>query len=134
MATVSKFDVLVTFGAAARSTAGAATGNFISGSIVDLQNYVNPGGRQIKGLLNLGVVTSTGHLAVKFQDSTTTAEAGFADITGAAFTLTGDNGNLTGSEAIHFRTNRRYVRALAALADTGNFTFATMVVAEAKRV
>ncbi len=133
MATMTKFDVLLTIGPNSSGTAAAAT-TTMSGSAVDLQNYVNPGGRQIKGVMNLGVVTGTGTLAVRFQDSTTTAEAGFADITGAAFTNTGNSGSLTGSETIHFRTSRRYVRALAGIANTGSFVFSTAVVAEAKRV
>ena len=133
MATMTKFDVLVSIGANSSGTAAAAT-TTMSGSAVDLQNYVNPGGRQLKGMMNLGVVTATGTLAIRFQDSTTTAEVGFADIAGAAFTNTGNSGSLTGSEAIHFRTNRRYVRAMAGIANTGSFVFAAAVLAEAKRV
>ena len=133
MATIAKFDVLTTLGATRRTTAADGPETF-SGAAVDLAPYVNPGGRQLKALLNIGAITSTGHLNVKLQANSTTAEAGFADITGATFTETADSASLTGSEAIHFRTNARYVRAIATVQHTGNFDFGVYVVAERKLV
>jgi len=96
---------------------------------VDLLGYINPGGRALKGLLSVGAVTSTGHLAVRFQESSTSGESGFADISGAAFTATGDTAT-TGSEEIVFRASKRYVRAIGAASDTANIDYAVYVLAE----
>jgi hypothetical protein len=131
VATIAKFNVLTTFGATRRTTAADGPETF-SGAAVDLAPYVNPGGRQLKALLNVGAVTSTGHLNVKMQESSTSAEAGFADIASATFTETGGNASTIGSQEIHFRTNNRYVRALATIQHTGNIDFGVYVVAERK--
>ena len=133
MATLSKFDVLTTLGPATRTSASAAATTY-SGAAVDLSAYINPGGRQMKAVLSLGTITSTGTLNVKIQESTTSAEAGFSDISGAAFTATADSGSLTGSETIHFRTNNRYVRALQVITNTGNVDNSVYIVAERKLV
>ena len=136
MATLAKFDVLPTVGAQ-RFTSAADAIFTASGATVDLANYVNPGGRQLKALLSIGAVTSTGHLNVKIQESSTSAEAGFSDISGATFTETGDSASLSSGAAnqvIHFRTNNRYVRAIATTQHTGNYDFAVYVVAERKVV
>jgi hypothetical protein len=133
MATLAKFNVLTSLGPATRTSASAAATTY-SGAAVDLQAYVNPGGRQLKALLSIGSITSTGTLNVKIQESSTSAEAGFSDISGAAFTATADSASLTGSEAIHFRTNNRYVRALAVITNTGNNDFGVYVVGERKLV
>lgn len=133
MATLSKFDVLTTLGPATRTSATAAATTY-SGAAVDLSAYINPGGRQMKAVLSLGTITSTGTLNVKIQESTTSAEAGFSDISGAAFTATADSGSLTGSETIHFRTNNQYVRALQVITNTGNVDNSVYIVAEKKLV
>ena len=133
MATLSKFDVLTSLGPATRTSASAAATTY-SGANVDLAAYINPGGRQMKAIMSLGTITSTGTLNVKIQESTTSAEAGFSDISGAAFTATADSGSLTGSETIHFRTNNRYVRALQVITNTGNVDNSVYIVAERKLV
>lgn len=134
MGTLSKFNVLTSLVPANRTSASAAATTY-SGAGIDLQTYVNPGGRRMKALLSLGNITSTGTLNVKIQESSTSAEAGYSDISGATFTATADSGSLTGgSQAIHFRTNNRYVRALGVITNTGNVDFAVYVVAESKLV
>ena len=129
MAAVANFDVLVTLAAARRTVSDTTSANS-SGATIDLLDYINPGRRQLKAVLDLGAVTSTGTLAVKIQESNTSAEAGFTDISGATFTTITSAATVGSSETIHFRTNQRYVRALATLADTGNFDFGTYIVAE----
>ncbi len=133
MGAQAQWDVLVSLGAARRTTAAAGPETF-SGAVVDLRAYVNPGGREVEGILNVGAITSTGTLNVKFQGADSTAEGSFADISGASFTATGNSGSLTGSEVIHFRTNQRYLRAIAAIANTGNFDFMVGVKAQARLV
>ena len=133
MATLSKFDVLTSLGADNRETASASAWTY-SGAAVDLAAYVNPGGRQLKAVLNVGAITSTGTLNCKIQESTTSAEAGFSDISGATFAATASSASLTGSEAIHFRTNNRYVRALAVITNTANVDCGVYIVAEKKLV
>jgi hypothetical protein len=130
VATLAKFNVIPTLHAANRTSASAAATTY-SGANVDLQAYTNPGGRQLKALLDMGPITSTGTFNVKMQSSTTSAEAGFADIAGATFTATGDSASFSNArEEIHFRTNNRYVRAIAAITNTGNAEFGVYVVAE----
>jgi hypothetical protein len=136
MATLAKFNVLPTLQALVRTSAAAGATTY-SGATVDLQAYVNPGGRQLKAFLNVGETTSTGTLNVTIQESSTSAEAGFANITGAAFTATGDSASLSSgvaAETIHFRTNNRYVRALGVITNTGNFDMGVYIVAERKLV
>ena len=136
MATIAKFDVIPSLGASNRTSASAAATTY-SGANVDLQAYVNPGGRQLKALLQIGNITSTGTLNVKMQQSSTSAEAGFADITNATFTATADSANLSSgvaAEAIHFRASQRYVRAIGVITNTGNVDMGVYVVAERRLV
>ena len=134
MAALSKFDVLTTLGPETRTAAAAAVTTY-SGAAVDLSTYINPGGRQLKAILSVGSITSTGTLNVRIQESTTTAEAGFANLTtAAAFVATASSASLTGSETLHFRTNNRYVRAMAELSNTGQNQFSVYIVAERKLV
>jgi hypothetical protein len=132
MGNAAKWDVITALDPRNRGVANATTANS-SGATIDLQGYVHPGGRQLRAFLHLGVVTSTGNLSVKMQDSSTTAEAGFADITGAVFPSTGDNASTTGSSSILFRTNNRYVRALGQAANTAQLTYGVVVMAEKRR-
>lgn len=126
MATQQNFDVLTLLGAVARTTSA-------SGSAVDLQGYVNPGGRNMKAYLDIGAITTAGDFALKLQDSDTTTAADFTDISGASFTaLTASNTTAT-NEAIHFRTAKRYVRAVSTVGNGTGHTFGVFVLAE-KRV
>ncbi len=132
MGTASKWALKMSLGAANRGVANATSANS-SGAAVDLTDYTAPGGRQIKGILNVGTVTSTGYLAVKVQESSTSAEAGFADISGAAFTTTA-NAAKTGSEEIHFKATKRYIRALGTASDTAQVNYSVGFLVEKRLV
>jgi hypothetical protein len=133
MANMSKFNVLPSLQALNRTAAAAAITTY-SGATVDLQPYTAPGGRQLKAVLNVGLTTSTGTLNVRLQESSTTAEAGFANLTNTSvFTTTASSASLSSGvakEEILFRTNNRYVRAVAELSNTGNADFGVYIVAE----
>jgi len=90
-------------------TAGAAE--------VDLQKYfVNPGKREMKAVVT-GVFTTTdsGTFDYKLQESNTTVDSDFSDISGATATQVGD-GSTFAAEAIHFFTAKRYVRGVRTIA------------------
>lgn len=107
MATASNLKVLDLLAAKQRSASA-------TGGDVDLKGYINPGGRQMKAYISVGAATGTGEtLAVKIQEADDTSS--YTDITGAAFTSVGTNAT---TEEIHFRTNKRYVRAIATLGGT----------------
>ncbi|HEY1409581.1 MAG TPA: hypothetical protein VF434_11595, partial [Promineifilum sp.] len=80
MSTQQNFDIKTLLGAAARTTS-------TNGSAVDLQGYVNPGGRAMKAYIDLGVVTTAGPLTAIIQHSDTTTAADFTDVSGGAFTV-----------------------------------------------
>jgi len=119
MATQSNFAVLELFPALARTATANGTG-------VDLQDYVNVGGRQMKAYLNVGAKSGTSPtLTVKMQDSTDNST--FTDISGATFT----QATTTTTEEIHFQTTNRYVRAVATIGGSSpSFTFSTILLAE----
>lgn len=90
-----------------------------NGSAVDLQATIHPGGRQIKAYLNLSSLAgTTPSVTGKIQDSDTTTSADFTDVSGASFTAVTSTAG--GTEAIHFVTNKRYIRAVLTL--TANTT------------
>lgn len=109
-------------------TPAARTAN-ANGTGVDLQGYTQPGGRQLKAILTNGTTSgTTPTLDVKLQDSDDNTT--FTDITGATFAQK----TAAGNEEIHFRTNKRYVRAVATIGGTSpSFTFAVLLLAQ-KRV
>lgn len=118
MTTLSQVGYLVTFTPAARTATANGTG-------VDLTGYINSGGRALKAILDNGTTSgTTPTLDVKIQDSDDNSV--FADITGATFTQL----TAAGNQEIHFRTNKRYVRAVATIAGTTpSFTFDVVVLA-----
>lgn len=96
-----------------------------NGTGVDLQGYINPGGREMGAYLNCGAISSGTSLDVKIQESDALG-SGYSDITGATFTqLTTSVGN----EAIHFKTNKRYVRAVGTLVGT-HYEYGVILLAE----
>ena len=126
MSTQQNFDVKTLLGAVARTTSA-------DGAAVDLQGYVNPGGRAMKAYLDVGAVGTAGNLAVKIQQSDTTTAADFADITGAAFAgLTSANTAAT-NQSIHFVATKRYVRAVATQEAAKGHSYGVYLLAE-KRV
>ncbi|TXH55825.1 MAG: hypothetical protein E6Q97_07990 [Desulfurellales bacterium] len=114
---------LFLFTPAARTATANGTG-------VDLQGYTNPGGRQMKAILTNGTTSGTSPtLDVKLQDSDDNST--FADITGATFAQK----TAAGNEEIQFRTNKRYVRAVATIGGTSpSFTFAVLLLVNKRAV
>ena len=119
-----QLDLKQLFNAAARTTT-------TTGSAVDLQGYINPGVVNMKAYLDVSTALgTTPSVAVKLQegDNTTT----FTDITGATFTTFT---TATTGEAIHFVTNKRYVRAVATYtSNTTSATFGCYLLAENRMV
>ncbi len=122
MATQRNMAIRILLAATARTTTA-------SGSAVDLQSYIHPGGREMKVLLDCGEAGGTSPtLNVKIQESDITTASGFSDISGAVFT---EITSTAGNEEIHFRTNKRYVRAVATLAGTSPaYTFGVYLLNE----
>lgn len=123
MATQAQLTLLELLSAKARTTTA-------TGSAVDLRGYINPGGRNMKAYLNCGEAAGTTiSIAVKLQDSDTTTAADFTDISGATFTTLTTTAAAT--EAIHFKTAKRYIRAVATHGtDMTSASYAVVVLAE----
>lgn len=102
------------------SKSGFDSSDTAAGTEVDLVKYfVNPGKREMKAILAaIPTGSDSGTFDYKLQESATTVDSDFTDITGAAFTQVGkDVDTATGSlEAIHFYTAKRYVRGYATIA------------------
>ena len=96
----------------------------VTGTSVDLQGTINPGGRNMKVFLDVqGVAGTTPSVTVKLQDSPNNTT--FTDIAGAAFAAITTNLAATGvGTFLHFITNNRYVRAVATF--TSNTTQAIL--------
>ena len=83
-----------------------------AGTEVDLaKHFVNPGKREMKAVLGAleSVASDSGSLAYKLQESNTTVDSDFSDISGAAFTTLQDS-DTNVLQQIHFFTKKRYVR------------------------
>ncbi len=126
MSSQQNLDIKTLLAAAARTTS-------VNGAAVDLQGYVNPGGRAMKAYIDLGAVTTAGPLTVKMQDSDTTTAADFTDVSGGAFTVIPLATTQPTQEAIHFVTTKRYVRAVAACTNGAGHSYGVYLLAE-KRV
>lgn len=119
MATMSNLVVKELFSAAARTSTANGTG-------VDLQGTLNPGNRNMKAYVNCGATSGTPTLDLKLQESDASG-SGYADITGAAFAQI----TAAGSAELHFKTNKRYVRAVATIGGgTPSLTFSCILLAE----
>jgi hypothetical protein len=127
MSTQSQFDVLTLLGAAARTT----TGNSAAG--IDLQGYINPGGRQMKAYLDVGAITTATVLTVAIYDGDDSTQASHAAISGATFTGLAVANTTATNQTIHFRTNKRYVSAVTTFTNGGGVSFGVYLLAE-KRV
>ena len=111
---------------------GFDSGDTLSGTEIDFQKYfVNPGKREMKAVLGAGITsTDSGTFNYKLQESLTTVDSDFSDISGATFTQVGDSDTLA-MEAIHFYTNKRYVRGIATI--VGGTWFVASAVFAVKR-
>lgn len=96
----------------------------VTGTSVDLQGTINPGGRNIKVFADIqGVAGTTPSVTIKIQDSPNNTT--FTDVTGAAFSAVTTNLAAAGTgQTLHFVTNNRYVRAVATF--TSNTTQAVI--------
>lgn len=123
MAKTRELAVVELFGAAARTATANGTG-------ADLRSYTNTQGHEHAAHLNVGAASgTTPTLDVKLQESDDNAT--FTDITGATFAQRAAAGN----ETIHFRTRKRYVRAVATIGGgTPSFTFAVVALATKRLV
>ena len=87
---------------------------------IDMGPYINVGKREVIGVWAPGrdsTVTTDISFANKFQESATTVDSDFADITGAAFTTLGEAFSLA-FESIEFVVTKRYLRSYATIAGT----------------
>lgn len=96
----------------AQQISGAGTAQ---GTGINLQDYANPGNKNIQAHLSVGAQSgTTPTLDVKIQESDSLG-SGYADISGAAFTQLGA---ATGEETIVFTTNKQYIRVSYTLGGT----------------
>lgn len=86
----------------------------LTGTSIDLQGTTNPGGRNMKVILDVqAVIGTTPSITVKIQDSPNNTT--FTDVTGAAFAAVTTNVAAGAPLTLHFVTNNRYVRAVATI-------------------
>ncbi len=112
---------------ALKLAAAAAETTSTNGTAVDLQGYINPGGRNMKAILNMIEMGGSTSITIKLQDNTTSITTGFTDITDAAFTACTTSGT---HEEIHFRTMKRYIRAVSTFAAASTAYYGVEVIAE----
>jgi hypothetical protein len=114
--------------------AGFDSGDTMTSGELDLQKYfVNPGKREMKATLAAGITTTdSGTFSYKLQESNTTVDSDFSDISGAAFTNTvdSDTGALS-VQQLHFFTSKRYVRGAGTI--VGGTWFVAAAVFAVKR-
>lgn len=102
----------------------------VDGTGVDLQGYINPGGREMKAILSANAISgTTPTLDIKLQESDSLG-TGYTDISGAAFTQVTTVDSL---QEIHFRTSKRYVRAERVTTGTSpTYDLACLLLVEAR--
>jgi hypothetical protein len=128
MASMTNFDVKIALPQVGIYSSANSAASAYSGAAIDLQPYVNAGGRAGKAFLDVSAITSTGTLVVTIEESSTTGVAGFAPIatfagfTGAQTTAT--------TQSTLFVAAKRYVRAKASITDTGNMALGVYAVLE----
>lgn len=88
---------------------------------VDLGPYINAGKHELVGVWAPGsrsAATDTdGTFDNKFQESATTVDSDFSDISGAAFTQVAADA-AAGFQLLKFSTNKRYIRSVVAIGGT----------------
>lgn len=104
-----------------------------NGAAVNLLNYINQGGRNMKATVHIGAATGTSPtLDIAIQENTTSGSSGWTLITNpttAAFTqiTTG-----TGVTSIHFVPTKQYVRAVFTLGGTPSYVMGFTFLGELK--
>ena len=110
----------------------ASVSTTAAGTEVDLaKHFVNPGKREMKAVLTAihnGVSSDSGTLDYKMQESNTTVDSDFSDISGATFTQLTDS-DVSSVEQIHFFTAKRYVRGYATITNVGIYFVAANLFA-----
>jgi hypothetical protein len=100
--------------------ASTVTSGTTTSTEIDMGPYINVGKREVIGVWAPGrdsSVTTDVSFANKFQESATTVDSDFADITGAAFTTLGEAFTLA-FESIEFMVTKRYLRSYITLSGT----------------
>ena len=107
---------------------GARVASTAAGTEVDLQKYfVNPGKREMKATVQPILTGSdTGTFAYKMQESNTTVDTDFSDISGATVAAMPDSDSPFDVSQIHFFTAKRYVRGYVTLSAGAYFVAATL--------
>lgn len=121
------------------SGAVAATG---SGTEVSLKYYyVSPGKREMKALMTAyadtaNVASDTFSIDVKIQESATTVDTDFVDITGAAFTQVVETATTGTLQQIHFQTLPAsvYLREYHTIAGSGSIHLTVAALATTREV
>lgn len=123
MSTQQQFDIKVLLGAVARTTS-------TNGSAVDLQGYINPGGRNMKAFLDIGAITTATVLTAAIYEGDVTTQASHTAISGATFTGLAVANTTATNQTIHFVTNKRYVSIVTTFTNGGGVTFGAYLLAE----
>lgn len=100
--------------------ASTVTSGTTTSTEIDMGPYINVGKRDVIGVWAPGrdsTVTTDVSFANKFQESATTVDSDFGDITGAAFTTLGEAFTLA-FESIEFSVTKRYLRTYITLSGT----------------
>ena len=89
---------------------------------LDLGPYVNSGKRMITGVWapypTMAASDTDTTYANKFQESATTVDSDFSDISGAAFTTFTQATDTLAFQTVNFHTNLRYIRSVITIAGT----------------
>lgn len=102
MSSQQNFDLISTLNAQAVTTNGTTTA-------VDLLNYINVGGRNMKAFVNVGTMSGTSPtLDVSIEENSTSGASGWTLISGADATQV----TTSGYQTIHFRPTKQYVKAI----------------------
>lgn len=114
---------------------GFDSGDTLTSDALDLQKYfVNPGKREMKAVLSaIPTGSDSGTFDYLLQESNTSVDSDFSNITGASFTQVGVAADAATStpEAIHFFTAKRWIRGSATIA--GSTWAVTALVFAVKR-
>ncbi len=97
-----------------------------TGADVDLKGYLNPGGREMTIIADIGAVTTAGTLAVEIDSGTSTSAYTALDTASYPATAT-----TTGIVQWRVKTTNRYMRAVATLSGTGvSITFSVQALVD----
>ena len=113
-----------------QASTGNDSGDTSAQTELDFANvFVSPGKREMKAVLS-AILTSTdsGLFDYKLQESNTTVDSDFSDISGGGFTQVGSTATPT-PEELHFFTAKRYVRGHQTVAGGTSWAVTALVFA-----